>query len=475
MRACIFLVALFFLVAPSGALAQGQAPPAVRTAPLSLSGRALDQQGQPVPAKIYVVSTNGSAPKLLGETLADENGRYEFKDLPLPEQRTAKPTDEYRAGCFQVFGKAPGRAFAWHGMRFLHVNPKPDTLTPQLLAFNRKHGFFAGEPIELDLTFQRPERIQGRILDEKEQPIAGVKVQLGKCDYIDTSGKEDHVNYREFWAMHQAAEVMAEELVATSNEDGRFEFKTVPPGVICRMSFSHPQYANVSLVTSSATKHPAVYQEQPVLGGPINLSLEPVRSILVRVVRADNDQALARVRVGALQESASGSHDFGVSDDEGKLILKLPPGGYTLSGSPPKESDLIQSKQDLTVDAMPAEQEATLRVKLGCVLILKAVDAESGAGIPNVTFSYEMTELPGGRKGRGWTSVQSHTTLVDNPKSNAKGELRAVVAPGTRRYGVGFSPLPDGYFAIDPKDNRPGRLFDLPAGETIVAEFQLRK
>src|SRR5262245_38568933 len=156
MRACIGLVALLSSLAMYQAgWAQGQAPAVSRTTPLSLSGRALDQQGQPVAgARIYVVSTNGSAPKLLGEAAADENGRYEFKDLLLPEQRLSKPSDEYGAGCFQVFGKAPGLAFAWHGMRFLHVNPKPDTLTPQSLAFRRRHGFFAGEPIELDLRFQ---------------------------------------------------------------------------------------------------------------------------------------------------------------------------------------------------------------------------------------------------------------------------------------------------------------------------------
>jgi protocatechuate 3,4-dioxygenase beta subunit len=458
---------LFLLIAfSSSAWAQDKTgSPPVRTTPLSLSGRALDQAGQPIHgATIYVVSTNGSPPKLLGEATTHANGRYEFKDLPLPETRSAKPADEYQSGCFQVFGKAPGHAFSWRGMQFLSVNP----------GAARKRGFFAGDTIELDLTFAAPQRIHGRFIDEMGIPIADVKVQLGKCDFIHTAGKEDHVNFREFWAAYQAAEVMPEQLRTTTDAEGRFEFNSVPPGIVGRLDLAHPQFANVSLYTATEIPHPKTYQEQPVVDLPIDLTLYSVRSIPVLVERADTREPLSGVRILGRQDLASGNYAMGVSDENGKLTLKLPPGRYKLEGDPPKETDYIRTSQDLVIEQKPAEQPATLRINSGCVLILKAIDAETSAGIPDVTFWYEMTELPGGRPGRGKTSVQSHTTLVNNPKSNVRGELRAVVVPGKRRYGIGLNPLPQGYEAADRQDVVPGRVLDLPPGQTVIAEFKLR-
>jgi formylglycine-generating enzyme required for sulfatase activity len=58
-------------------------------------------------------------------------------------------------------------------------------------------------------------------------------------------------------------------------------------------------------------------------------------------------------------------------------------------------------------------------------------------------------------------------------KTDSNGELRAVVDPGKRRYGVGWRPPPDGYRSLEPKSR--GRELELPAGKTVVAEFKLRR
>jgi hypothetical protein len=426
-------------------------------------------------ATIYLVSTNGSPAKALGQATSDENGQYEFRDAPLPETRSAKPTDQYQSGCFQVFGKAPGRAFAWRGMRFLYVDPKHANAEPQLREYYRKHGYFADDKIELDLTFAPAQRVHGRFVDEDGKPVAGVNVQLGKCDYVDVTGKEDHVNYREFWAQYQAAEVMPEQFLTASDADGKFEFLSVPPGVFCRLGIAHTSYANVSLYTTTATRYPETYQNQPVVKLPIEMTLHSVRTIPVAVERADTGEPFAGVRVAGLQDSASGNYSHGVSDKDGKLTLKLPPGYYKLEGNPPKDRDYIRTTHDLVVKPTPPVQPTTLRIDPGCVLILKAVDADTGEGIPDVAFWYEMTELPDGRPGRGRTSVQSHTTIVNNPRTNKQGELRAVVVPGARHYGAGWNRLPEGYELVDSHDMLPGRLLELPSGETVNAEFMLRK
>jgi hypothetical protein len=230
-----------------------------------------------------------------------------------------------------------------------------------------------------------------------------------------------------------------------------------------------------SLYTCTSLAPPETYSTQPVTRLPIELILHTVRTIAVQVQAANSGEPLVGVKVRAGETSDTGHSSFGISDKDGKVALKLPPGTYKLQGDPPTKSDFARTSQELVVNDLPSEQPVTLRIQPGCVLVLKAIDSDTGLGIPDVTFWYEMTELPGGRKGRGMTSVQSHSTTVDNPKSNADGELRAVVTPGVRRYGIGLNPLPTDYEAVSREDVRPGRLLNLPAGETIKADFLLRK
>jgi protocatechuate 3,4-dioxygenase beta subunit len=470
------LLVVLWLLPQSGAAQNKAAEREVRMHPLSVSGRALDEAGKPVQgAIIFLVSTNSSPQKTLGQATSDANGRYEFRDAPLPESRRSKPAEQYQSGCFQVFGKASGRGFAWRGMKFFYVNPSAAQLDPEKRDAYRKDGFFATDNIELDLTFPAKKRIYGRFVDEAGKPIAGVKLQLGKCDYVNPAGKEDHVNFREFWAAWQAAEVMPDQLLATSDSDGRFEFESVPAEIFSWLIVEHPDYASFSIFTTTADAAPATHNGRQVLKSPLETTLYSTKKTPVLVQLADTKQPIAGVNVSATQQGYTGYESRATSDEEGKLTLKLPPGRYNLEGSPPKELDYIRTTQDLVVHASPAEQPITLGINPGCVLVLVAIDADTRAGIPNVTFWYEMTELPNGRPGRGRTSVQSHTTGVDNPKSNADGELRAVVIPGSRHYGVGFNPLPDGYEIVEPSDRFPGRLLNLPAGGTIRAEFILRK
>jgi hypothetical protein len=104
------------------------------------------------------------------------------------------------------------------------------------------------------------------------------------------------------------------------------------------------------------------------------------------------------------------------------------------------------------------------------VIVFKVLDADTGKGVPGSSFWCEMDSPKGGR-----TGVQANTTYVLDPKTNDKGELRAVVFPGKRHYGIGWNPLPDLYRAVDSADSSPGRLLDCIAGETLSVEFKVRK
>jgi hypothetical protein len=227
----------------------------------------------------------------------------------------------------------------------------------------------------------------------------------------------------------------------------------------------------MSLYTATTANPPKFHDENhPVHRLPLQLTLRSVRTITVQVRSQETDRPVAGIRVSGYEQRASGSSAHGTSDRNGKVTLKLPPGKYHLQGDPPRESDHIRTQQELTVEPMPAEQSVVLRQQLGCILILKAIDADTGKGIAGVTFWVEFNE--GGQRGR--RSVQSGTAWVDNPVTNAKGELRAVVPLGTRRYGVGFGALPNGY-EWENRDFAEGRELELSPGKTVTAAFRLHK
>ena len=430
--------------------------------PLSLAGRALNSDGKPIEgATIFIVSTNG-IDRALGKTTTDKEGRYSFRDIPLPVP-VRENKEFFSSANFQVFGRAPGLSVAWRGMKTLCLDPRFERN-----AKTSETGFFPEEKIELDLEFETPHPVAGRFLDEHGKPVAGVFVRLAHCDYLDVAGRESHVNYREFWSLSQAASVMPEEVVATSDAEGKFELKSMPPERICWLLINHPDYANSSVYVATSGRGVTEHDKHPVVALPLEMTLRSTRKVPVQVVFADTEKPAAGIRVVASQMRASGDSAYGTSDKDGKVLLRLPPGTYKLNGDPTKTMDYVRTRQDLEVAEKPDEQPAVLKIDPGCVLILKAVDAKTGKGIAGVSFWYEMTEPRNAR-----TGVQSSTVWVDHPKTNDEGELRAVVYPGKRRYGVGFNPLPKGYRVANPQHQSQGVELNLTAEEAVTVEFDL--
>ncbi len=376
--------------AEDGKEAKEKDEPGIANQDFSVSGRAVDPDGKPVSgATIFLISPNGSSERLLGTVKTDKDGKYVFKDAKLP-YHVKKNGVEHEGGSFEVFGTCPGRAFAWDGLKFLNIDPTDPW--SKALKFNAPTSYFLpGDVIEINLEFASPKKIEGRIVDEKGKPIAGVKLQISSCDYVNTAGKEKNSADRVFWLMGQAADIMPEEVCAVTDSKGQFEFSSVPPDVFCHLWLKHPDYAYLTLDTSTAANPP---ETQPdghlVVKLPLNLVLHSVRTIKVRVRSKQDDKPLAGVRVaGSQQEGAGGYRSIEVSDKEGNATLKLPPGKYRLEGLPSQETYFVlPTSEDLTVEEAPAEQSITLRQQEGCVLILRAVDADTGKGVPKIPFYY---------------------------------------------------------------------------------------
>ena len=188
----------------------------------------------------------------------------------------------------------------------------------------------------------------------------------------------------------------------------------------------------------------------------------------MQVRYADTHEPALDALVGAYLQLGT-NNAWGECDKQGQVLLKLPPGEYTAWAHPPTGADYLSVHAPIVVRPTEQQQFAELILDRACVLLLKAIDAATGAGIARANFWYEEESQPG----KKWF-VQSNDTTNDFPTTNAQGELRALVRPGTRRYGIGLNPLPDDYQAEN-GDNTSGRVLALPAGQTVIAEFLLRK
>ena len=67
---------------------------------------------------------------------------------------------------------------------------------------------------------------------------------------------------------------MPEEVCAVTDDNGRFAFSSVPPDVICWLMLEHPNYAGLTLYTSTSANPPEKHDDDhPVLRLPLRLTL----------------------------------------------------------------------------------------------------------------------------------------------------------------------------------------------------------
>ncbi|MBS0203242.1 MAG: carboxypeptidase regulatory-like domain-containing protein [Planctomycetes bacterium] len=452
------------------------------TSPITISGRATDRNENPVAAaKITVVSTNG-IDKWLAETTTDSDGQYVIRDVALPLRQG--PQGSLSSGTFQVFGIADGKAIAWHGMRYYHPMPRPAQFPKQ----EQDHSFFQGEAIQMNLVFRNAKELTGAVKDENGKPVPNVKIHLSTLDYLQTEGHEYHHNFREFWAMHASPAAYHE---ATTGSDGQFSISGLPEESVVVVRVKHPDYANQMLLAAitdsgitenryiSNSSHTSrdgrpvtdpIWETRTVQTNPLAIKARPTRRALVRILNADDKHPAANVGVSMLssgnQSSKSyfGTSAFGKTDESGRVELKLPAGSYRLVADPPRNSTYVRTYETLDIDEQPAEQEFDVHLNVGCILILEAIDVDSGSGIPDVSFTHSFEVEPGRV---GYKAVQSSASLVDNPVTDAKGELRAVVLPGSRTYRID---PPQGF-----QCEQPQIVVTCVSGETIRIKFALEK
>jgi len=187
------------------------------------------------------------------------------------------------------------------------------------------------------------------------------------------------------------------------------------------------------------------------------------RSVPIRATFADTGRPAAGVTVLAEGERMHRAGSAGTTDADGRLALTLTPGAYKLRIEPPPGTPYVLAEQALLVRDAPAEQPVEVAVKPGAVAVLEAVDAETGVGLPGARFDFLDGSSVDPRE------VQGQTVTVDHPATDAAGRLRAVLAPGRRRFLIGRSP--HGYEPV----TKSSPMLALEEGKTATARFAFKK
>ena len=132
--------------------------------PIDISGRATGPDGQPVAgATVYVIDWRDTRPgvnyghsRLLTTATTGPDGRFDARGVRLgaPEYGTAK------VGLFQVAATAPALGLTWHEViRLRPAEPRPPNWTK--IQSVGPADLYQGEPVQVDLTFDRPATVRG--------------------------------------------------------------------------------------------------------------------------------------------------------------------------------------------------------------------------------------------------------------------------------------------------------------------------
>ncbi|MEZ6197860.1 MAG: carboxypeptidase regulatory-like domain-containing protein [Planctomycetota bacterium] len=435
--------------------------PSTEPIPVEVDGRAIDIEGQPVPgAQIRLAAVNGSAGGIIAEAVSDEEGWFRFVGVGVEPQR-----GKLDFGTIVVFGTAPGFGFAWHGMRMMYRGARP---ADRPLKSEVDRAYFRGESARLVVVFRPAATLEGRVVDEVGQPVADVEVEMVGCDPIDREGLHPHVNFREFWGLDYLEEGRR---TARTDGQGRFSLHELPREVLLTLRVTHPERAGRWVFAVTTDRDPRTLDLKPNASGaegvaiersPLRIVMPTARAIRVRCLHPESGATIPEARVSARLVDGDRSSAYGRSDPNGELVLQMPLGRYRITLDPPPGSELVRTRHELEVTSEAPTGTVDVTFQFAAIVEFEARDAVTDAPISGVSF-----EVRRGGPGRAPDPVQSNPSIVDHPKTDAEGKMRALLDPGEVEFRIGWSPVPGYRMRAEPQ------TFVLEAGKTTRVRFAL--
>ncbi|MEX2171013.1 MAG: M56 family metallopeptidase [Pirellulales bacterium] len=437
-----------------------RAPAADKPQPNTITGRCVDEQGQPlggVKLALFSMTPNLKETNLVSEVTTGADGTFRFehvvdiaKEYPdgLPERFPFVPRLIYTA-----LARSEGRATA-------HVSESLERVA--------RSGHSA------TLRMPPAATLRGKVTDADGQPVAGVQVSAGLMRlpaeqrvFSAVTDRDGHYEIGDLEPLNREeeqarqAKQLEQSLAAKSTATGTF----VAANRV--VTFSHPDYA---------TKR-ATYEEVP---GEIDVQLQPAAVIEGRVTDANGKpvaEALVRLMsvVGQPIKLEGGSRSIGEqlaqhyqaqtrTDDEGRYRFdSVPANGYRIRIEAPKL--VTRGVDELAVEAGEQVTVPDIKLTAGGRLRIQCVDAESD----------EPIAFPQG----SMASIIGHTRPVPELIANelpcsVEGVIEARLTAGEHQISIGTLYSPDGtLWRMADLEKMP--TVSLVEGETAEIRVPVRK
>ena len=444
--------------------------------PLSVSGRATNEQGEPiVGAKIYLAAYTPGY-KRLAETTTDERGDYRFENVPLPIKRADTTRGRDRGG-FEVFGVADGYALSWRPTKYLDPTQTVvgDT-SPFKPPGDQKTTYGREERIALSLTFGKPTSFRGRIVNDLGEPLSGAEVTIRGCDWERKQWNRDRSGYNLLVesglnSLNERAIVPTEVKKRVSDEEGYFEFTGLPADVLWRLDARPKGFSPRSITVVTGEPDFEVLDASESYRGDFELVFPRPRQITFRVVYSDTGQPAERVGVGANVTQAG---FWETTDENGLVTAPLADGSYDLGIAPRFGTPYLKAERQVVVSEESALEPIEIQMDPAAVVEITVLDEDTGEPLESVDVWWEEPR-PDGRSDRHvrwWRSWEAETRIshAELPRTDADGKVRVLFPPGDLRIGVGLEAYPEGYQSGEEN----GRTITCRPGEPTRAIYKLK-
>ncbi|MGB7346003.1 MAG: hypothetical protein WBD20_17425 [Pirellulaceae bacterium] len=393
----------------------------------TVEGIVQDADGKPVPNAIVVLcegSTQrissmakqlemrkiGDTPiymidDIFARTRADENGRYEFKEIVAPKVGRIF----HSRWNWSVAASSASGDFGWLQLKQSYVGPTKVTK-------------------QADVTLRRSKPISGTLLSKDGKPIAGVLVQLGSIDrivpsqsYLPSSDRFD-VNGSSFG------------LYQRTDETGSFLFSAAPENVAFQLHLFNGENffdsyritsANVSLKQRQSSIMGTMRRPAELIISPATIREIPTVLVRGRVVGEKNKPvAGARVRVSStsVEKTTDTEGKFEWTTTEAALRQTFAEDGMVRFYPTSDSGEFVREATHFPVEDLLLGDELKLVLRIGCEVTGRVVCRQTDEPIAGVSVEVNyIGAIDDHKMLHAWTDKNGEFQVIARPTRIAIG------------------------------------------------------
>jgi beta-lactamase regulating signal transducer with metallopeptidase domain/protocatechuate 3,4-dioxygenase beta subunit len=427
---------------------------------VSASGKVVDGEGNPIAgATVYLrewvtfrISQNpydNQPQDVLAKLRTGTDGAFRFEDVPA--EPIGRPWNHEAP--WDVVALADGYGMAWRHLRE------------------------ARDETPITLTMPPERKLTGRLLDERDRPIAGARLQLGELAGLGSEVRELPARSAD------RLDLGLSQVVPTvpSDADGRFTIGGLPPEQRVLVVVEHEQYVRTwcyaattdrpqpELIDVTYRGHERQEKRHAVHTGEFTLRLEPGYRVLGQVLLADTEALCAHAKVRLHSE---GSHHYKIADAQGRFAFHgLRRQEWHVRASAPERGTYLGRR--IRLPAMSEDNRTVtveIRLRRGEEIAGSVVDGATGEGVPGVKVTFKQN-LP---------EDAPDVVYASGATTDEEGSFRIAAPPGKGTvivYGsVEGYDLPQHLRPNEEPDPRYARSLEVKRGQPVRGiEFELSR